>query len=104
MLASEHPYERRALSILLLTLALLVAGYLYFVTASVLQTMARREATSQIASIKSSTGTLQEKYFALSQHVSPSAAEALGLAPITKTSYVYRHGNAALRVVATNQI
>ncbi len=94
-LATEHPFERRALSILSVVLAVLVGAYLYFVAASILNVMARSEATRQSAAIESSIGSLEQRYLALSQEVSPQAGQALGLAPVAETSYVYRPGNAA---------
>ncbi len=103
-LAVEHPYERRAFSILLIALAILVAAYLYFVTASVLHVMARTEAVNQAQAIAASIGGLEKQYLALSQSVSPQEAPALGLAPISNVSYVYRPGNEAVRNVDSNTI
>lgn len=95
-LATEHPLERRALSILFITLIALVLGYLYFVSASIFNVMARTEAAHQTDAIQSSISQLEAKYLALSVGVSPQAGAKLGLAPIANTSYVYRPGNAAL--------
>ena len=94
-LATEHPYERRALSILSLALAVLVAAYLYFVAASILHVMSRSEAMRETDTLESSIGALEQNYLALSQEVSPLAGAALGLSPIEDTSYVHREGNAA---------
>lgn len=103
-LAVEHPLERRVLSILSIILVLLVASYLYFVTASILHVMARAEADAQSQQIESDIGSLEEQYFALSQSVSPQEAQTLGLAPVEGTSYVYRPGNAAVGNSSTDQI
>ena len=94
-LAMEHAYERHALSILLIALALLIAGYLYFVTASILHVMARSEALRQTDKIESSIGELEQRYLALAHEVSPGTGLALGLAPVSDVSYVHREGNAA---------
>ena len=102
-LAMEHSLETRARSVLFIFLVLLVAGYLYFVTASIFNVMARTEAIRQTQEIESSIGSLEQRYLALSQAVSPQTGIALGLAPISNTSYVYRSGNAAVREVASNR-
>jgi len=103
-LATEHPLEHRALSILSLTLVVLVAGYLYFVASSILNVMARTEAIRATQAIKSSIGSLEQRYFTLSQGVTPGEGAALGLAPVSKTSYVYRPGNAAEAQIKSNEI
>ncbi len=104
-LAVEHPYERRALSLLFIMLAVLFVGYLYFVTSSILHVMGRTEAVREIQKIESTIGQLEKNYLALSQSVSPEAARALGLAPIEETSYVHRLGNAAsAQALAANRI
>ncbi len=103
-LAQEHPMERRALSILWIVFVLLILGYLYFVAASIFNVMGRTEALRQSQTIGSSIGTLEQRYLALSQDVSPESGIALGLAPIAATSYVYRPGNAALGKVASDKI
>lgn len=101
-LAVAHPYEGRALTFLSIALVVLVVGYLYFVTASIFNVIARSEALRQTDEIESSIGSLEQRYLALSQEVSPQTGMALGLSPISNTSYVYRPGNAAMRPVASN--
>ena len=103
-LAVEHPFEGRARSILLLTLALRVAGDLYFVAASIRNVMARSEAIAQAQTIESSIGSLEERYFSLSQSVTPQEGTAMGFTPVSKTSYVYRPGNAAAAPINSNEI
>ena len=103
-LAIEHPFERHLLTILILALAALACGYLYFVTASVLNVMSRREAISEIAKIQGSIGNLEQEYFALSHDVNLSSASSLGLAPLSKTSYVYRPGNVGAATIAAHEI
>lgn len=103
-LAMEHPLERRAFSILLAALLVCILAYLYFVTASVLQVMASTEANDQIASIDQSMGSLEANYLALSAEISPQQAPALGLAPVSSVTYVYRPGNEAVRNTTSNTI
>ena len=104
-LAVEHPAERfisRALIALLVVLAL---WYLYFVSASVLNIMARKEAMAQSASIEASIGSLEGQYFALQQSITPQSAIGLGLSPVESTDYVDRPGNVGIADTATeNQI
>ncbi|MFA7310178.1 MAG: hypothetical protein WC050_04720 [Candidatus Paceibacterota bacterium] len=95
ILASEHPLEQQAMRALFALLVLLLCGYLYFVGASVLNIMARKEASAKTTNLQSAIAGMEQQYFALSQSVDASSAHALGLAPVTGTQYVYRPGNAA---------
>ena len=84
--------------VLVSLLILLALGYLYFVAASVLNIMARKEALSQSAQIEGTIGSLEGQYFALSQGITPQSAVALGLSPISvkDTDYVNRPGNVGI--------
>ncbi len=103
-LAIEHPFERYAMTVVLILLSLLVCGYLYFVTASVLNVISRREAMTEIAKIQGSIGDLEREYFALSHAVDLASAPSLGLSPVSNTSYVYRPGNVGAVTMAGNGI
>jgi hypothetical protein len=103
-LSIEHPWEPRARSILSIVLATLVAGYLYFVAASILHVMARTEALGEMQTIQSGMASLEQQYFALSQGVTPQEGAALGFSPVSKTSYVFRPGNAAKAGSKANEI
>lgn len=100
ILAVEHQAERLALSVLSIIVGLLFCSYLYFVGASVLNIIARKEADAQSLGIQGSVGVLEEQYFALSQSVTPQDAPSLGLAPVSQTAYVYRPGDAAVAPIA----
>jgi len=89
-LTAEHPAERMMLRILLSALLGLALAYLYFVGASVLNVIARKEALAQTASLATAVAVLERDYFAASQAVSPSQGAQLGLAPVATTAYVYR--------------
>jgi hypothetical protein len=91
----EHPFERVAFRTLCVVLVALMCGYLYFVSASVLNIIARREADAKTAQLQGSIAQMEQQYFALSQTVDPQEASALGLAPLSNTQYVYVPGNAA---------
>jgi len=101
-LSLEHPRERFLLRLLGACLLALVCCYLYFVTASVLNVMASREALAQVDAIHGSIGQLESRYLALSQSTSPDEAAGLGLAPVSGTQYVYRPGNVGAATIAGN--
>jgi hypothetical protein len=92
--AIEHPAERMILRALIASLIILGAGYLYFVSASVINIMAQKEAMTQTAQIEGSIGALEGQYFTLSQSITPQAAVAMGMTPISvqDTDYVDRPG------------
>jgi hypothetical protein len=97
-LAVEYPMERMIMRVLVAFLIMLAFGYLYFVAASVLNIMARKEALSQSAQIEGTIGSLEGQYFALSQSITPQSAVTLGLTPITvqNTDYVDRPGHVGI--------
>lgn len=104
-LSSEHPLESVIAKVLFITLAVLLCGYIYFVGSSVMNIIARKEADAQTTKIQSSIAILEQKYFAIGHAVDPSTSAELGLAPISRTQYVYRPGNAASAgTVASNAI
>ena len=95
ILAFEHPLERAAMRAMSAVLVILFLGYLYFVGASVLNIIARKEATAQTATLQSAIASMEQQYFALSQSVDSRTEVELGLSPVSGTHYVYRPGNAA---------
>ena len=103
-LARELSYERHALSGLSIVLVALVAVYLYFVAASILNVMARSDAEHDMRAIEGSMGALEQQYLALSRSVDQSSAASIGLLPIQSTAYVYRPVDAAMVDRPSNQI
>ena len=105
-LSIEHPLERTIVRALIAILIALMCGYLYFVSASVLNVMARKEALGHIAKLQGTIGGSEQQYFTLSHAISPSAGASLGLRPLAKTQYVYRPGNVgtAAATIARNDI
>lgn len=91
-LTVEHPFERMLLRILLGALVVLIGSYVYFVSASVLNVIARKEALAQTASIASSLSTLESKYYAAAKSITPDTGEYLGLDSADSTKYVHRPG------------
>ncbi len=86
------PLEERAVQALSLTIACLVVGYIVFVSMSVVNVIASKEATDKISALRASVSQLENDYFALSDTVTAESGVALGLAPVSKTNYVSRTG------------
>lgn len=101
-LSLEHPREALMLRVLGATLLGLFCLYLYFVSASILNVMARREALAQADDIGGKIGALEQRYLALAQATSPQDGAALGLSPVETTQYVYRPGATAAATIARN--
>ena len=104
LLAVEHPYERLVRQALFCVLAICILAYLYFVAASILNIMARKEADTSTLALQTKIAQLEGNYFALSNAVNPSTAGAIGLAPVSTTEYVYRPGNAAAVTIQPHAI
>ena len=99
ILAIEHPLERRLWAVFFAALAILFFAYLYFVASSVMNIVARKEADARATDLQGSIGALEQRYFELSQALTPESASTLGLSPVKKTAYVYRPGNSASAAV-----
>lgn len=91
----EYPAEALVLKGLCFALVIVSCLYLYFVAASVLNIIARKEANASSVAIQGRIGDLERTFFDLSQNVGEQQAIAMGLAPVTQTAYVYRPGNTA---------
>jgi hypothetical protein len=102
-LAVEYPVERVILRALVAVLVVLAMGYLYFVSASIINIMARKEAMTQSGAIIASIGSLEGQYFSLTQSITPDSAVAIGLSPIStaNTAYVERPGNVGMAGTVT---
>lgn len=103
-LTIEHPLERVAFRTALMLLAILLCGYLYFVSASILNVMARKEAAVAAASVQNAIATFEQQYFVLSDKVTQERGIAMGLHPVNEVSYVYRPGNTAAGTMERNEI
>ena len=101
-LSAEHPLERNALRALMAILFVLLCGYFYFVSASVLNIIARKEADSKSIQLQTSIAVMEQEYFALSKSVDSKSASQLGLVPVKNTKYVYVPGNAATAGTVTS--
>ena len=94
-LSIEHPVEATILRSLVALVVILLCAYLYFVSLSVLNVIARKEALAGISKFQSSISGMEQQYFALSETVKPSEGTYLGLSPLTNITYAYRPGNTA---------
>lgn len=94
-LSVEYSFERVAFRALFALLGIILCGYLYFVGASVLNIIARKEASRSSVSLQSSIAVLEKQYFDLSAAVTPQSASTLGLSDLGDTDYVYRPGATA---------
>jgi len=95
-LYSEHPFERLLISLLVLSLLVLTGAYLYFVSASVLNVVARREAVTKADDLLSAMANAEQEYFALKEEVDTEEMRALGLQRVEREGYVYVPGATAL--------
>jgi len=100
----EHPAERAILKLLVVALMTFLGAYVYFVSASVLNVIARKEALAQTATLSSTLSLLERDYYAAAAAVTPSVGERLGLVPISNTQYVYRPGTIGAARVVSNGI
>jgi hypothetical protein len=100
ILSLEYTFERVAFRVLFAVLGIILCGYLYFVGASVLNIIARKEASRASQNLQSSIALLEKQYFVLSEGVTPDSGVALGLTRVDQTDYVYRPGATAVAVPA----
>jgi hypothetical protein len=103
-LSLEHPLERMILRALFVCIALAILAYLYLVSASVLNVMARKEAAADSTRLQSSIAEMEHQYFALNKSVDIAQAQAIGLSDLPAPQYVYRPGNAAAATMVRNEI
>lgn len=94
-LAHEHALEPLGRQVLFIILAVFIFAYMYFVAASILNIMARKEANTAVFALQGAIAQMEGEYFALSHAIEPESGTSLGLGPVEDTHYVYRPGNAA---------
>jgi len=103
-LAAEHPGERAVFRLLGAILLILASLYVYFVGATILNVVARKEAVANTAALATAVSKLERDYFALSQGVGPEDGARLGLSPLSNVVYVHRPGATAVAAVESNEI
>ncbi len=103
-LTSEHTAEKVLFRALIAILFVLIVAYMYFVSASVLNVIARKEAVSHMASLGSSVALLERDYYAAAAAIKPGEGARLGLSPVSNTQYVHRPGTVGAATISTNEI
>jgi hypothetical protein len=89
-LIREYAIEKRIRNSVLIMIAICAFGYVYFVSTSVLNIIARKDAHNQIANLESTIGSLESDYFSLSSSISREVANELGLVSLSSKSFVTR--------------
>ena len=84
--------ERFLLHYLVLGIVLTILGYTYFVTLSIFNVIAHKEAIAESDRLQSEVGLLEEDYFALSKEITPALATRLGMTETEETTFVRRPG------------
>ena len=84
--------EEFVLHALFLMIGLCVVGYAYFVSLSIINVIAHKEAIAQSESLLSEVGTLEEEYFELSKQVTPESGAHLGMTATSDTTFIRRPG------------
>ncbi len=98
------PGEQFLLHGLFLALSLCVLGYAYFVSVSILNVVAHKEALAASDRLQSEVGSLEQEYFELSQNVTPELGAQIGMIPISNTSFVHRPGAVGTVAAARTEI
>ena len=84
--------EQYLLRTLVLAIALSFMGYAYFVSLSIFNVIAHKEAIAESERLESKVGMLEEEYFALAKTVTPEIASAMGMSETAETTFVRRPG------------
>lgn len=103
-LTSEHPAERVLQRVFLLAMIACALLYTYFVGATALNVIARKEARTHIQILATAVSGLEREYFTISQSVGPEDGARLGLSPVQDTTYMHRRGNAAIAEQDSNAL
>jgi hypothetical protein len=104
ILTAEHPYERVLKSVCLALVGILAFAYVYFVFASVLHIIARKEAYVHVVKINSTIAELEEDYFVLATNVTKERSNDFGLVAVEDKSYVTRTNRLGYAEAEGNEI
>jgi hypothetical protein len=91
-LHTAFPREEGAVRLLGAILVLLAVSYLTIVSMSIVNVIARKEATDRAVALRATVGELEREYFALSGNLTAANGDIIGLAPVSDTHYIYRPG------------
>lgn len=84
--------EEHALRVLGLMLGVCVFAYVGFVSFSIMNVIAYREAVAESESLRTKVGLLEREYFELSKGIHADRAVSLGLVPVSDRSFVRMPG------------
>jgi hypothetical protein len=103
-LTVEHPHEQLVFRALAGTLVALGFSYVYFVGATILNVIARKETVRETAALETNVSKLERDYLVAAKAVTPRDGARLGLAPVTQSSFVYRPGATAVATIERNAL
>jgi hypothetical protein len=86
------PGEEHALRVLGLMLGACIFAYVGFVSFSIMNVIAYREAVASAESLRTELGLLEQEYFELSKGIHEDRAERLGLVPVSDRTFVRMPG------------
>ncbi len=92
VLHTSFPREELLIRGLSIALALLGLAYVTFVSMSIVNVIARKEAMDEMVERRSIVAQLEHDFFALSETVTAARGEALGLSAVASVQYVHRPG------------
>ena len=90
LLVQEHPTEFLLRRVTIGLIILSFFGYVYFVSSTVINIIAGKEANTHTASLTSSIAELESEYFARTNEISKQTSESLGLVPVGEKHFVTR--------------
>ena len=104
VLHTSLPKEEQAVRVLCYVLAFLAVAYLTLVSMSVINVIASQEAGGAMTALRTTVGSLESDYFALSHSITAEKGGSLGLAPVAKIHYVNRASTVGAADRARNDI
>ncbi len=87
--------EHHVMRVLFALLFVCLAGYVYFVSISIMNVIANREAAAESEKLRSIVGSLEREYFMLSDAISLDHAGSHGLTKTGDTTFIRRSANVA---------
>lgn len=86
------PGEEAIIRFLCTALLCCIGAYAYFVSLSIMNVIAAREATLASERLRSEVSLLEEEYFKLVRGITPESAGHLGMSPLSHISFVREIG------------
>jgi hypothetical protein len=83
-------FEKRAFSLLVIAIFILVALYGYFISMSIVHVLVREEVENSIASISSAIGEFESQYIVNKEAITIENAYSLGFKNLRKKTFVER--------------